>query len=383
MVGNGYLHPDDTPLFLEVATKMREVAKTYNLPMKSIEPMPRPEFETSNLGDCNPSLGHIRLVLRGMQNGQWAEAPRTVDAVYKTAAHELAHLRYIRHDLGFHQFEEELRQAMMNRKENHRDKIIDKLVKMQKQRDGEAQLGNIAAAEAFASAINRMLIEHELNPSDIDYATSSNADPVIQIRVDLDKYGIARKKDRIAWQETLAGIVARGNLCSFLLRKGSNDIWFVGTRAHATVAEYLFGVLVPAADLLSDKESYYFRLKCRREGAASKAHGYREAWLNAFVRRVEERIAEVKNDLVKQDAERRAARGELDPSTTALVRLNGALKRVQEYMDDRFSRKRKYANPLQGPRSGNAEGSAAGRAAADRMPIGRKGISSGVRGYLE
>jgi hypothetical protein len=70
--------------------------------------------------------------------------------------------------------------------------------------------------------------------------------------------------------------------------------------------------------------------------------------------------------------------------STALIRLNGALQKVNDYIDHRFGKKRTYANPLNGGAAFHAQGNAAGRAAADRMPIGRKGVTGGggSRGQL-
>jgi hypothetical protein len=367
------IHPDDVLAFEEVRQAMFRVAKRYDLKLTAVIPEPKPEFRDAWLGTCD-SGGTITITMRGMESGVWSESPRRPQEIWCTAAHELAHLRHLNHGVDFQEFEEEMQEAVENQTEDHREKVIRRLVKMQAQRDGEAKLGNDHAAEAFAAAVNRMMLAYELKPSDLDYARAKQDDPVIQVLVDQGKHSIERKRTRVAWQETLARVVAKAHLCSFLIRTGSNDIWLVGTKSHVTVAEYVFGILAREADKLADKEyAAYFR-KCHGDGDASLARGFRAAWLTAFVQRVDERLQEERATAVAT-----APGGE----SVALMRIDGALIKVKEYMDARFHRKRSHAAALNGGRSYHTDGRAWGRAAADRMAIGRKGVAAPVtRGFL-
>ena len=72
-----------------------------------------------------------------------------------------------------------------------------------------------------------------------------------------------------------------------------------------------------------------------------------------------------------------AERGEAAPGTsTALIRLGGAIAKVDRYIDDKF-RRRRSASHLKDNGRWNDAGAKAGRAAADAMPIGRKGVGAG------
>jgi hypothetical protein len=376
------LHPDDVLFFNEVRLVMQKIAKRYALPLKDIVPATMPQKGMADfLGRCHHD-GHIELVMRATVDGTFVDAPRTPADVWRTAAHELAHLKHMNHGPQFHEFFAELVRAFDNVQEDHREKTLRKLVKMQAQRDGEAKLGNTAAAEAFAAAINRMLVENELNPSDIDYARSADDDPVIELRCDLSKYAIDKKRQRVAWQEALARIVAKAHLCTFLLQSGSNQIWFVGTRSHATVAEYVFGTLVPAASTMSDEEYKQFRLKLiaekRKDGTFTncqmpETYGFREAWLDAFIKRIAERFDDARKAAVAEAVVDLPAGSE----SQALMRLDGALVKVERYIDDKFKSKRSSVSPLSGGRSTNAVGRERGRAAADAMTIGRRGVTGG------
>lgn len=399
------LHPDDVLFFNEVRTAMRRVARNYQLALRSVEPLPMPKTSMADrMGDCT-GIGDIRLVMRCTVDGEWCDAPLSPAEVWETAAHELSHLRHMNHGHAFQEFLLELKTALTNQTKDHREKVIDRLVKMQAQRDdarsraknGEAFDAKEAEkeAEAFAAAINRMMIEHELNPSDLDYARANANDPVIEMRVDLQRYRIKTTRTRVAWQESLARIVAKNHLCTFLLRSGSNDIWFVGTTSHATVAEYVYGMLVPAAFKMSEQARRDFRNECRRKCNYTKmdgfpeAYGFREAWLDAFVCRISERLEEVRKQAVA-DAEKRhadlVAQGLADvipgAESVALVRLSGALAKVTRYIDNKF-KARKGASSLSARYRSNAAGREAGRAAADKMPIGCKVVSSAAtRGLI-
>lgn len=371
MVNN--LHPDDLLFFNEVAGAMRRVAKHYNLPLRMITALPMPKDGLADrLGDCNGS-GDIRLVMRATDNGVWVDNPRSPESVWGTAAHELAHLKHMNHGIAFQEFRLELVRAMANQQEDHREKVLARLVKMQASRDGEASIGNTEAAEAFASAINRMLIEHELNPSDIDYARATDRDPVIEVKVNLGAYKIVAKHARVAWQESLARIVAKAHLCTFLIRTGSNDIFFVGTKSHATVAEYTYGILVPAADKMATTARNSYDYECRRkQNNPQGAMGFREAWLSGFLTRINERFSEAREAAVVAAPE---------GTSTALIRLEGALIKARKYTDDKFKSKRRTPS-LNGLNDRHPEGRARGRSAADAMVLGRRGVTGATQKRL-
>jgi hypothetical protein len=362
------LHPDDLLFFNEVAAAMRRVAARYELPLRTVSAFPMPASGMAGCkGDCATWSGDIRLVMRCTVDGVFCDEPRTPSEVWETAAHELSHLRHPNHGAAFQSFRLELSQALKNQQEDHKEKVLARLVKMQASRDGEAVLGNSEAAEAFAAAINRMLLEHELSPSDIDYARATDKDPVIEIQAKLLTYGIDVKKQRIAWQESLARIVAKAHLCTFLIRRGSNEIFFVGTKSHATVAEYAYGTLVPAAEKMSTKAKYAYGHECfKRDGHWKGVNGFREAWLAAFIDRIGERF---------EEARRAAVATAPEGSSVALMRLDGALIKARKYTDDKFQGRRGVSALNSMRVNSNLEGGRRGRAAADAMTIGRRGVS--------
>lgn len=247
------------------------------------------------------------------------------------------------------------------------EKILDKLAKMRAAAEGEAAIGNTAAAEAFAQAINRMLIQHELTMEDIPMA-GGKEEPIIELRADLRAHGIKDVSGRVSWQESLARIVSEAHLCKFLVTTGSNMITFVGTKEHATVASYAFGVLCSAADRMSIKARADW-WKAEHGGKHVASGNFRAAWLRGFVLRIAERFAEARRAEVKASQM---------SESTALVRLNQALVRAQAHIAERYKRKA----PGISMKGGNSAGYAAGRAAADQMRLGQKGINAGGAGRM-
>lgn len=240
------------------------------------------------------------------------------------------------------------------------EKILDKLSKLKAARDGEAAIGNAAAAEAFAGMINRMLLQHEL--SEIDIPINADADPIVELLVDPRRHGIAFSRVRVGWQEALAGIVARAHLCKFLVTRGTNFVTFVGTRSHVAVAEYAYVVLVNAAATMSFKaREEWWKTECG--GQHLKSGNYRAAWLSGFVSRIAERFVEARRAVVQASGN----------ASTALVRLNQQLVRAEAYVGEKYKRK----SPATSMSTGNWDGVKAGRAAADKVALGQKGVEGG------
>lgn len=241
------------------------------------------------------------------------------------------------------------------------DKILDKLSKLKASAEGEAKLGNTAAAEAFASAINRMLLEHELSMTDIPVA-GVKEEPIVEVRVNLDAHGIKFSRVRIGWQEALARVVAPAHLCKFLITTGSNYITFVGTTQHATIAEYAYGVLAGAADRMSkEARDEYWRL--HRDEPDFESGNFRAAWLQGFIERIAERFREALAAEVKA-----APAGE----SQALMRVNTALTRAKDYVAEKY----KKSTPAAHMGSGISKGYHEGRKAADKITLGQKSVGT-------
>ncbi len=250
--------------------------------------------------------------------------------------------------------------------DENKSKILKKIILLDNAAKGEAELGNTEAAEAFAAKVNRLMLEHELSVSDIEYASNTKAEPIIEMIVNLDAYGIPRTKTRSEWQQRMASIIAQAHLCRIMVRPGSNHIWFVGTKSHTTVAEYAYGILVPVVERLSKKaELAYWKATGSGRGIHNKALGYRAAWIDGFIGRLFERFKESRQQAVNTGA---------ISTGTSLVRLSSALARVDEHL--RAMAGGKKTAPLSKTSSHNWQGHADGRAAADKIDLNRRGVGA-------
>lgn len=242
-------------------------------------------------------------------------------------------------------------------------KILDKLSKLKAAQHGEAALGNSAAAEAFASAINRLLLEYELSEADIPIGGIKD-DPIIEQIFDPQVHEMKRSCVRIGWQESLAGVVARAHLCKLLVTAGSNFITFVGTKSHVAVAEYAYAVLARSADQMSaEARERWWKEECG--GKHLESNGFRGSWLEGFIGRIAERFEEAKKK------ETQATGNE----TMALMRLSNAMTRASDYVAEKYKTKIRSASTG----GQNYDGYRAGRKAADAMNIGQRGVEGSTK----
>jgi hypothetical protein len=271
----------------------------------------------------------------------------------------------------------------------HRDRMKDKLAKVKAHLESAQRLGNEAEAEAFATTLNRLLLQYELSEDELAPSRKDD-EPIVELKV-AARPGLVARQTRVAWQERLASIIAEANLCKILIRSRSNDVWFVGARSHAEVAEYTYAKLVVdleviATNAYSDAFHAAQRTCClcgkpRREHVVmtdgdrlcddgqlyasnvAAVRGYRPAFLSGFVTRIAQRLVEERRTVV---AEVDLAAGD---SCTALVKLDGALARVKTYIDAKY--RKRHVAPVGYRRLSCARGRLDGQAAADGIQFTR------------
>jgi len=250
---------------------------------------------------------------------------------------------------------------------DHRTKILDKLAKLQAAQEGEAELGNTEAAEAFASKICQMLNEYELAASDIEYAKAVDKDPVIKVYVNVSKYGVKSSNIRVDWQVMLAMGITEAHLCKMLIVPRSNNIYIIGAQAHATVAEYVLGVMLPFVEKTSKRaELLYWKSTGSGRGEDNKAKGYRAAWINGFTYRIRERFLEIKKAAVEASGL---------TQEMGLMRLTNSLERVSSYMKDMGTR---TARPLHMRNTANTAGRQDGKTQANSYNLGQKAVGGSM-----
>lgn len=254
---------------------------------------------------------------------------------------------------------------------DQQEKVIDKLKKIKAMADGAAAIGSEAEAQAFAEMLQRMLLAHKLEMTDIEFAKMEQDEPVIQRDMVYPpnpeaarQYGNVRKT-RVAWMERLAGVIARAHFCSIVVYKGTSRLALIGRPDDIMVAEYMIIVLQRAADRLGYLAKQTYKKELADAGkSVDLAKGFRESWVTAFTARLADRY----------EAERRAQTGQ----STALVRVNKADAAVKDFIRQQRERGRLgKSSSLQGRAAHHHVGHERGRAAADAVDLRANGLKSG------
>jgi Protein of unknown function (DUF2786) len=255
-----------------------------------------------------------------------------------------------------------------------RERIIDRIQKLKRHAESAEGIGNQAEAEAFAQAFKRLLDDHKIEMTDLEFEQMEREEPVDRYPIDYRKYpDIRLRSNRVGWIEKLAGVIARAHFCRIMVTPGSSRITLVGRKTDAQVAEYMFITLQRAADKLCQKEHQKFAWECyRADGHCRRARGFKESFLKSFVVRLNERYEE----------ERLRRQGE--GNTQALVRIERSGAAVDAYLKTgNDGKKFPKAGGLSRNMAFNADGITRGRAAADGIDLGGKAVTGAAAGKRE
>jgi len=220
--------------------------------------------------------------------------------------------------------------------------ILEKLSKIKAHADSAKAIGSEAEAEAFASMLQKMLLQHKLEISDLDFQKEMETESVEKHYIDYSLYpDIKLRRSRVHWIECLGSIVAEAHFCQILVYPNSSRISLVGRKSDIAVAEYMFITLQRLLNHISDKKAYHYKLECNRKKIPVQP-GYRETYLAAFLRRLHERYKEEE-----------AAQNQ----STALVRFSSARKDVEDFLKAQDVKKAsELSNRLQYNRAAHSQG---------------------------
>lgn len=250
--------------------------------------------------------------------------------------------------------------------------IIEKVAKIKAHMLSAKQFGSEEEAQTFAAMMQRLMIDHDLNEADVDRAMNRTAapEPIVELLVDRDSFGIEKKSRRVAWMEDLARVVARAYQCKWLLSAGSNRIWMVGTKRHAEIATQMFGSLAASLQKISIRETVRYKNRMKKEGDRSRGNGFKAAFEQGFITRLAERI-EKEREVTIEEVVATSESGMT--KTDALMVVNQTMTRVQAYLDEKFaSRGGRGAAPIYGQNrygAGTNAGRARGMAVADSISL--------------
>ena len=204
------------------------------------------------------------------------------------------------------------------------EKLVDRIKKMHAKAESAKQLGNEAEAFAFASAVQKLLLKHNLEMTDIEAALEAQHDPVQGHYFHPQAFGLPFKKSRVLWSELLGHVIADAHMCGILPVHRSNTFMIIGTRSNRQACEFMTVFLTRYAIEHSEKDYVRYFYQCKADGDVTMARGYKSGWLMGFVARLAERYKQDKAQIIKEV--------EL-VNPFALVRLKDQMVKVQEVTD--------------------------------------------------
>ncbi len=143
------------------------------------------------------------------------------------------------------------------------DKIKEKLRKLLNQKLGEEKLGNLGAAESFASKIQELLLKHKLEFSDIETPEEEINNPIEMETILPWDWGEEMLPKRVVWAEELGSIIAESLFCRCLAMVDANCILFVGRREDIAIAREVFVRVIRAGVAICETEIAEAILKFR------------------------------------------------------------------------------------------------------------------------
>lgn len=251
------------------------------------------------------------------------------------------------------------------------EKVIEKLAKIKAHAESAKAIGNEQEAQAFASMLQKLLLQHKLEMTDIDYQKEMQEEPITEHHPELIyKNGKVFYKEypdvevvnrRRGWCETLASVISDAYSCRFLVVSRRSYIIFVGHKSNVAICEYLFITMMRTAEKLSANAAKTKRAEWREQlgGPGATPQGYRESWLNGFITRIAERMRE--------------ERSKFNSGSTALVRVNKEAIAVRDYMEKYKSK----VSSVGGTRHFNPDGYSDGKKVANSMNISANVVRAG------
>jgi hypothetical protein len=268
----------------------------------------------------------------------------------------------------------------------NRNDVIAKIGKLQAQAESEGTMGNQDAALAFGAAVQRLMLEYEVEQHEVEAASAAKdaPEPVIEKEVDLALLGLGRATKRNGALEDLMRYVGKAHLCTFLLRPGSNWLALVGTPSHCAVAELVVGAMWRAMNQMAVKGLR----DAKREGVS--VANYTRTFRQAFTWRLAARYQEEQRAIVEETRRPATTVEQLfnecstiedaPAESTALTVVNRELERVGSYLKAKGTKTARSRYTRVGS---NTRASADGTAAANRVPLRSNAVGSGAsRGQL-
>lgn len=258
---------------------------------------------------------------------------------------------------------------------SEREKILDKIRKLQAHADSAADIGNEEEAQAFAAKVQELLTAYKLSAADVGSRPEAR-EPVDAAHVTWEETGLKVRRTRVGWAERLAFLCARAYYCEFVISSSRGAIgFFIGTDTDRRVCKFMFVTLARFLERLAEREynrEFYRHYVPGDSSSVAHVRGFRAGFMSGFLMRLSTRFDEEVRP--KADPKAQAA-------TTAIVLVRrDAIGRVRDWMKDNFQTRSCRSTSMDG---GSRAGQLAGAKAANELnlspnPIEREGRAQGV-----
>lgn len=162
--------------------------------------------------------------------------------------------------------------------------LFDRIIKLHRKAVSAKEIGSEAEAMIFADMVQRLLIKHDLELSEVEYQAQLAEDPV-----KLHKVHISSKRRSALWQELIARHCALAHLCQAIPVTGRDAFVLIGRRQHRQVAEFMSLTLIRLGADLAQKAYIEHFYRCKEAGDVTQARGFKKAFLLGFAARVSRR----------------------------------------------------------------------------------------------
>lgn len=180
--------------------------------------------------------------------------------------------------------------------------IIAKLVKM---RDLSQNAGTKEEAQTAMAILNRLLLKHKLELSDLETIKLETEEPVDVQYVYAGEYGFEVKHKRSKWLEELAEACAEHNFCDTMVMTGSNTQIFVGRKSDREVAIRMFTYLAAVAKELAIEAGRKYEEEFIKTYDWSPDKGqtraFHDSFLKGFAHEVDLRLRQERQQLMEEE----------------------------------------------------------------------------------
>lgn len=242
--------------------------------------------------------------------------------------------------------------------------IIEKLQKLINHERSARDIGSAAEAETFAGHIQKLLTEHKLSMSEVEFEAQDIADPIGETMLH------GAKANLPVWKMYLAKSIAESLFCRNLGFKKSSSVSFIGRKSDCQTCADMYTYLVGLAKSLckKDADAYMggativkFKADVLAKGYASESmdrwlkktrREFEKSFLLAYGWKILERLATNKQAIDPQAA----GQGLILRDTLA----------IDKYIEDNMSVENSVRRP---PVAGHAAGAAAGESRGDSISL--------------